>query len=314
MNKKIILYTALLGLMLTQTTSLAMAQTETSVTTAIQNAQTKADKDVTDFIEKMVKYSNEHKLDKLKAMYASSFISGDGLNKDEVFKLITSAWAAYPNLTYKSEIKNIRSNDNFATVQSRDTADGITTAKSEIASDTGILESLSDNTIYLQKFGKDWKIVSDRVDYEKTSIRYGSAKNLNIDFYAPEQVHAGEEYTATINAKLPENVLAIAAIAKDPLVLPEPKHEELFRQIPNDYGILERVMKANLTNNNEIASASIGLSEFSNGNTMYSEIRITGIALLMQRVNVIPKSTYVPPAPNPNKNTEFDTISTKDDK
>ena len=249
------------------------------------------------FVEKCLKYSNDHDFNKLQSLYASNYISGDGLKKDELFNLIKQSWDNFPNIKYSSTIKDIRINNNTATVESYDTATADTLKKSDITNDTGALQCESQNLIYLQKFGKDWKIVSDKIFYEKTSIKYGGAKNLKIDFNTAEQVYAGQDYTSALYVDIPTGTIALGSITKEPIVYPEVKTEESFRQIYPGIGVLERIMKANKTNNNEFASASVGFSELIKDNNSNPEIKVTGIALIMQRVNVIPKSSYTPDKP-----------------
>jgi len=58
----------------------------------------------------------------------------------------------------------------------------------------GILSSISEGQLYLKKLGKDWKIVGDRIDYEKVRVAFGLAKELDTSFIAPEQVKSGQEY------------------------------------------------------------------------------------------------------------------------
>lgn len=212
-------------------------------------------------MDKFTKYSNEHKLDEIKKFYAQNYLSSDNINKDNLLKIIKESWDNYPDMKYSSEIKDIRINSSFATVETIDKANSNMARRSEITKDNGVLESKSHNIVYLQKFGKEWKIISDRTLYEATSIKYGTAKKLNISFYAPEQVAAGLDYTATLTTEVPPATVILGSITKEPIVYPETEAKELFRQITPDTGILERVMKANTTNNNELASASVGFTE-----------------------------------------------------
>ena len=265
------------------------AQNLTPATYTEQNQETKQ---INTLIEKFLKCSNSHDFDEIKKFYAPNYISGDGLKKDDLMSIIKESWENYPDIQYSSEIKSIRVNNNLATVESYDKATSKAAKKSSITNDTGVLESLSHNIIYLQKFGKGWRIVSDKVYYESTIIKYGCAKNLNIKFNAPEQISAGEDYTASLYTDIPSKTIVFGSITREPIVYPEAKSEEIFRQIPPETGLLERVMPANKTNNNELAVASLGYTEVS-GSYGNPDLSLTGIVIALQRVNVIPKNAYV---------------------
>lgn len=251
-------------------------------------------KNLNTFLDKFLAYSNSHNVDKLKNLYAQNYVSYDSLTKNQLMELTKDSWKNYPDLKYSSDIRNIRINENFAAIESYDKNIGSTAKKSDITDDTGIIESCSHNITYLQRFGKEWKIISDRVNFEKTIIKYGTAKNLNADLSAPEQVFSGEDYTVRLSVEVPDGKIAIAAIAREPIVYPQTQTEQIFRQVPPSTGILERVMKANKTNNNELASASVGYTEMIQNIYANPDVKLTGIALLLVRVNVIPKSSYVP--------------------
>ena len=253
---------------------------------------------VNSLLSDYLKYSNQHDLDKLSKLYADNYFSADGFNKQQLISLMKDTWVNYPTILYSTCVKDIRINDNLASVESYDKAVGETTNKSDITNDTGNLESNSHNIVYIQRFGKKWKIISDRVDFEKTIIKYGSAKKINLDFYAPEQVNAGDNYTGTLQVDLPKNVICLGSITREPIVYPQAKTDEVFRQVFPDFNTLERVMRANITNNNELASASAGFTEIIDNKNESADIKLTGIAIIMQRVNVIPKSSYAPAPSN----------------
>ena len=206
--------------------------------------------------------------------------------------LVQKTWKGFPDLKLSSKVKSIRVNGDYASVETEDLSTATTAEKSELTGDTGILCSKAESIIYLRRYGKNWKIFSDKVIYERTSLFYGKAKNLNVTIYAPEQVYAGNEYTVSIVTDVPPETFVLGSIANEPIVYPEVKSEEVFRQITPESGMLERVIKANKTNNNELAIASIGYTELVRDIYQKPQMKLTGIALIMQRVNVTPKSTF----------------------
>lgn len=271
----------------------AQTTNETSQDTVSNQLVSQECQEINMFLNNYLKYSNTHDIENLQKLYADNYFSGDGLNKEQLTNLMKDTWKNYPDIKYSSIIKAIRINDNLATVESFDIASGETSKKSDITNDIGLLNSDSHNILYLQRYGKTWKIISDHITYEKTTIKYGSAKNTNVDFYVPEQVNSGENYTASLHVSIPNNVICLGSITREPIVYPQTKQEEVFRQIQPDVGELERVMKANTNNNNELISASAGFTEIVQDKNISTDIRLTGIAVIMQRVNIVPKSTYV---------------------
>jgi len=249
---------------------------------------------INNFINKYLKITNEHNIAEINKIYALNYVSGDGLKKDDITKLIKDTWIAYPDLKNTSVIKDIRVNEAYAAIETYDKSCGSTANKSDITNDSGLLDSESHNIIYLQKFGKDWKIITDKVIYEKTTIKFGSAKPLNVNFYAPEQVLAGNNYTASLNAEVPDGMIALGSITREPIVYPETKPEEVYRQVNPATNSLERLFLANTTNNNELVTASIGYTEVTEDVLANPEVKLTGLTIVLLRVNVIPQSQFVP--------------------
>jgi hypothetical protein len=89
------------------------------------------------------------------------------------------------------------------------------------------------------------------------------------------------------------NTVVVSSIASEPIVFPEVHSKEAFRQL-NDKGLLERVIKANATNNNEMAVASLGFTETYFDIYQNTRLKVTGLALIMQRVNVNNEKLAIP--------------------
>jgi hypothetical protein len=250
-------------------------------------------KAIKDFLTNYTKVINAHDAQGLDKLYAKGYKSADGINKANFMELIKKTWENYPDIKYDSKIISVKVNDMYATVHTVESLSATTKTKSELTNDNGVLSSSSETVLYLQKIGKNWKMASDRILSEKTFLCYGKAKGLSIEFSAPEQVYSDEVYTASLYIDIPDGMIAIGSINREPIVYPEVESDEVFRQIPPVEGILERLMKANNTNNNELAVASIGYTELERDIYQKPNMKISGVALLMQRVNVVPKSTYL---------------------
>lgn len=239
-----------------------------------------------------LKYANSYNLEDLKSLYADSFINADGLNKDIYFDLIKKTWESYPDIKYEIGVKNIEINGNHAIAQVIEKATATTTSKSGIVNEKGLLESVSDSVYYLDKINNKWLINSDHIIYEKTFLRYGSAKNTKIDLIAPCQISADAQYTSTLEIQPPKDSLIIASIGREIITYPQSVAEEVFRKLPQD-GTLERVFKSNDKNINEYAVASFGITKAEINKGTEIKIYITGLGFVMSRVNVIPKNEFI---------------------
>ena len=239
-----------------------------------------------------LKYSNNYEFENLKNLYASTYINADGLNRDIYFDLVKKTWESYPDIKYRMEIKNIEINDNIAAVQIHEIASATTDSKSGVVDEKGCLESVSDGVYYLEKINNQWLVTSDYILFEKTSLRYGAAKELDINLIAPIQISANTPYTTTLKINPPKDSFIIASIGHENITYPQSIAEEVFRKLPED-GILERVTKSNNKNLNEYAVASFGITKAEIKNGREIKIYVTGIGFIMNRVNVIPKKEDV---------------------
>lgn len=244
-----------------------------------------------------LKYANSYNIDGLKSLYAANYANPDGLNKDIYFDLIKKTWQSYPDIKYQIEIKNIEIDSNIAIAQVIETAAATTNSKSGILNEKGLLESISNTVYYLEKINGEWLITSDHIIYEKTFLRYGSAKAIKIDLTAPCQIPSNTEYTSTLEIQAPKDNFVIASIGRENITYPQTIAEEIFKKLPED-GILERVFKSNDKNINEYAVASFGITKAEIKKGTEVRIYVTGLGFIMSRVNVIPKNDFIKVASN----------------
>jgi hypothetical protein len=229
---------------------------------------------------------NNHDLDKLFSFYSKNFVTGDGINVEDYKELTKSLWEAYPNIKLENQKRTIRSQDQYATVSIIDFFFGNSKEVNKELNAKGFLNAISQGQLFLQKFGKSWKIVSDRIHFELVTVYYGDAKkyldNHQIYFSSPEQVLAGSQYSATLYFILPENIKANATINKELIVKPDPDApvDESFQNISDHK--LERLFMANSTNHNELVSATIIISKG------IIEPKLEGVLYISKRINVAP--------------------------
>lgn len=244
-----------------------------------------------------LKYANSYNIEGLKSLYAANYANPDGLSKDIYFDLIKKTWESYPDIKYEIEIKNIEIDSNIAIAQVIETAIATTSSKSGILNENGLLESVSNTVYYLEKINDEWLITSDHIIYEKTFLRYGSAKTLKVDLTAPCQIPSNTQYTSTLEIQAPKDSFIIASIGRENITYPQAIAEEIFRKLPED-GILERVFKSNDKNINEYAVASFGITKAEIKKGTEVKIYVTGLGFIMSRINVIPKNDFIKVANN----------------
>lgn len=227
---------------------------------------------------------NAHNLESVMGFYADDYVNNDGLDKKAVSALTQDFWKTYPDAKSTSLTKQIRVEGGFATVESRDEATGTTAKEMPGIGTKGELQSLSEGQLYLKKQGTIWKIIGDRIDYEKVKVAFGLARQLQSVFAAPEQIKAGRPYTARLELNLPPGLTAVGSITSTPLQYPQPQPSDAWRPMnepSTDHPLLERVMPANSKNRNELLMATVGLTNSARSSLM-------GIAFLTRRLNVIP--------------------------
>jgi hypothetical protein len=222
---------------------------------------------------------NAHNLDGVMSNYADDYINNDGLDKKAVTELTKDFWKTYPDAKSSSKTKQIRIDGSFATVESRDIAVGTTAKEMPGINTKGDLNSISEGQLYIKKTGTVWKIIGDRIDYEKVRVAFGLARQLQASFSAPEQVKSGKQYSAKLELNLPSGLTAVGSITNQVLEYPQPPPNEVWR--PLDGPILERVINANGSNRNELLMATIGITNAQRNALM-------GIEFLTRRLNVVP--------------------------
>lgn len=237
------------------------------------------------FLNKQVKYANKNNYDKFLSTYDDKYISSDGFDKKIYGELIKNVWDSFKNIKYNISIKNIDIKDNIAT------AELIETSFAEININEvyqGELKSISNSVYEMQKDGNGkWKIISDKVLNEITTMLYGSAQMLDVKLTAPETIEPGVDYTASLEFTPPSDTIAIASIAADKVEYPQKPTKEVFRPLPED-NILERIFTSNIDENNEYVIATIGLTKADvKGENI--QLKLTGFGYAIKRINVIQK-------------------------
>lgn len=239
-------------------------------------------------ISKMDKYSNAHNIKKLKTLYSPDFKSWDGFNFDEFFSLVETTFNSYSNVQYKVKTKKIEIDGNNAQVALFDRTTGTLASTGENGLNFGDLSGDCDYIAYLKKVGGKWLFTGDYVISEKTSLKYGDARDIKMEINAPEKVNLGDEYSIILQMERPKDLFVIAALAREEIALPPIRAEEIFRKVSSE-GDLERIVYANKEGKNEYAVASVGLTRVQVDEDLSSiKFQMSGLAFLMSRVNANP--------------------------
>jgi len=270
--------------------------------------------------------SNKHSLDGVLAHFSPAFVSGDNLSLAEVRQLIEQTWGLYPDIKYHLQPVEIRLNGHWATVETVDEVhatarpdssipattrltalkpvkssagtkkapekapvktqaeEAVKSPKPLIADDKGELVSRSRGMLYLHRVGKSWEITSDRTLYETAAILFGAARTISVSLAAPDQVFSGQTYTAQLSGQMPDDVVAIASITQEAISGTPAKPEEKFRSLTTRK--LERVFEANTHDQNELITATVGLTRISQDEQNRPVVTFEGLATLTKRVNV----------------------------
>ncbi len=247
---------------------------------------------VQEVLRDLMAASNRHEMDGVLRHYSPNFSSGDSLSLKDIRGLIQDTWKMFPDIKYDSQVLEIRINGGWATVESIDTATATAKVDPVISSKPGTMKSRSRGMLYLHKVGKQWEIVSDATLYEKATIIYGPFDNVDIDVESPEQVFSGDAYTAKVKVGVPSGNIAFATLSQEPLTYPQHSSKDKFRTLSTDKTDLERIFKANASNNNEVVTATVGFTEIGQDDQERPTINLKGILTVVKRVNVIPKSSF----------------------
>jgi len=231
------------------------------------------------------KYTNDKSIDKLLMLHDDEYISADGYNKNNLITLANEAWREFPDLQYNIKVLNVNVDLDNATVITQEKITGTTKTPVEFIKGDGFIVSESTAIYYLKRCSNSWKIVTDFVLSEKSSLRYGVAKYIPMTLDAPSLVSPNEEYTAILKVNQPRQYVSLISIGNEPIVYPAVKCEDVFRPLKTS-GIQERVLRSNNGDKNENAVASVGVAkaDIENDNV---NISFLGMAFLSSRVNVL---------------------------
>lgn len=241
-------------------------------------------REIKSLLNSQVRYANKTNFEKFIATYDKDYKNADGFDLETYSTLVKDIWRTYDKIRYDIKIKDIAISDDSAIVKVEEFSHADIPVSEKM---DGVLKSEADSIYYLKKIDGKWKVSSDSVITENTSMLYGDAIDLDIKLIAPAEIPANTEYTASLEFTPPEDTIAIASIANDKVEYPQKQAKEVFRKLPED-NILERLFISNSDNVNEYIVASIGLTK-ADISDLSIKLSLTGFGYQITRVNVIPK-------------------------
>jgi len=242
---------------------------------------------------------NTSNIEGLKKIYSDDYISNDGFNKATLFNLYQDTLKNHPDIKYDVLISKLSVEGNYATVKAINKSTATTAEKSNITGDNGLLNIDMETIFYLKKTGAEWKIVAEQTISEKTSLLYGDCKNVGIQLFAPEYICANTEYTATLKMPAKYAKYAMGSIKKELITYPAQETPDIFKGF-DSIGLVERIFKSNAKGNNETIAASVAFAlPKIDKSTNNIDIQISGLGVLLQRVNVIVPQPQTPQVDQP---------------
>ncbi len=237
--------------------------------------------------------SNRHSIDDLLRHFSPNFISGDNFTLPQLKQQILDTWKAYDQIKYTSQILEIRVQGDWATIETLDQAEAVAPPDKSFMDQTpGKMFSQSRNQLFVKRSGNVWEVKSDQTLWEQAVIRYGIGEEVDITLSVPEQVKSGDSYSANVMATIPEGTFLIGTITNEPITFPHSKPDDTFRTMDADNYELQRVLKANAENRNEIVSATLGMTNISQRMSQERpSLSVNGLITIVKRVNVVPTTS-----------------------
>lgn len=140
--------------------------------------------------------ANRRDANGLMQFYGASFKNSDGLTREAMQQALTQLWKRYPQLTYRTELRDWKSESNGIVAETVTTITGTQAQSSE-----GMPSKLESTMRSRQRF-ENQKIVQQDILAERTQITSG-AKPPTIQVNLPTQVRVGQSYNFDVIVQEP---------------------------------------------------------------------------------------------------------------
>lgn len=213
--------------------------------------------------------ANRRDVNSVMQFYAANFKHSDGLTREAMVKALTQLWQRYPQLTYRTEIKDWKAEGNSIV------AETVTNIVGTQARD-GTTMKLESTMRSRQRF-ENQKIVQQEILAERSQISSG-AKPPRIQINLPEQVGVGQPYNFDVIVTEPLGDDLLLGTALEEPIKPErfTKPANLKLELLTAGGVF-KLGKAPTTKDNRWLSAVL--------------IRGNGMVMVTQRLQVVDRPT-----------------------
>ncbi len=246
----------------------------------------------------LIKHNNaikNHDFKTFKTFYSKDYESADGFSAEELSAMYEKTYKTYKNIKYQTKINSITTFNDIAIAQLSDKSSAklYPDNNKKDRKKAGILDGKSVYTVYLKKNNNSWQIIYDDILMEETTLKYGIAKELDINLKTPLFIKQGQPYDLSLTMNKPQDIVALGAISREEISYPPKDYQEKFRKIPPE-GLLERIVKANKRNLDEYAIASVGFTRISTDNeNSKAKIEVLGMAYVLKRVTMEKNKKFI---------------------
>ena len=213
--------------------------------------------------------ANSRDVNSVMQFYAANFKHSDGLTREAMAQALTELWKRYPQLTYRTELKDWKAEGNSIV------AETVTNITGTQASE-GMTMNLESIMRSRQRFDNQ-KIVQQDILAERTQISSG-VKPPSIQINLPEQVGVGQPYNFDVIVTEPLGDDLLLGTALEESIKPEGfiKPTNLKLELLSAGGVF-KLGKAPATQDNRWLSAVL--------------IRGNGMIMVTQRLQVVERPT-----------------------
>lgn len=156
--------------------------------------------------------ANRHDAPGLMQFYSASFKNSDGLTRESMQQALTQLWQRYPQLTYRTELRDWKSESNGIVVETVTTITGTQTNE-------GTPTKLESTMRSRQRF-ENQKIVQQDILAERTQITSGD-KPPTVQVNLPTQVRVGQPYNFDVIVQEPLGDDLLLGTALEEQIKPE---------------------------------------------------------------------------------------------
>jgi len=213
--------------------------------------------------------ANSRDVNSVMQFYAANFKHSDGLTRQAMTQALTELWKRYPQLTYRTELKDWKAEGNSIVAETVTNITGIQASEGMTMNLESIMRSR-------QRFDNQ-KIVQQDILAERTQISSG-LKPPSIQINLPEQVGVGQPYNFDVIVTEPLGDDLLLGTALEESIKPERfmKPTNLKLELLSAGGVF-KLGKAPATQDNRWLSAVL--------------IRGNGMIMVTQRLQVVERPT-----------------------